>query len=183
MENNQGYDRMLKNLADVVQEAQLKIGYDRHPITLYYPAESVARQLGCAEDADAVGQALAGFGAYSAAKMGAIDVARDDKRFCFRISADAVGYIHENIPESGFLRDFLGVMCGLEVTLPAIEAVFRKYSDKVVCEPIPDNEEFNYLLYFADGQPDDYRYCIALEDDGCAVYHRFTPADYAAFGF
>ena len=34
MENNQGYDRMLKNLADVVQEAQLKIGYDRHPITL-----------------------------------------------------------------------------------------------------------------------------------------------------
>ena len=44
--NSVNYKRLEKSLTDVIQEAQLKIGYDHHPITLYYPTESVARLLG-----------------------------------------------------------------------------------------------------------------------------------------
>lgn len=33
------------------------------------------------------------------------------------------------------------------------------------------------------GVPDGFRYCIKLEDDGCASYHRFIREDYEAFGF
>ena len=51
--NSVNYKRLEKSLTDVIQEAQLKIGYDHHPITLYYPTESVARLLGTPEeDAD-----------------------------------------------------------------------------------------------------------------------------------
>ena len=39
--NSVNYKRLEKSLTDVIQEAQLKIGYDHHPITLYYPTESV----------------------------------------------------------------------------------------------------------------------------------------------
>jgi hypothetical protein len=42
--------------------------------------------------------------------------------------------------------------------------------------------EFDYLVYFEDGVPDDYRYCIT--DEGChLIYHRFTPEDYEDFQF
>ena len=43
--NSVNYKRLEKSLTDVIQEAQLKIGYDHHPITLYYPTESVAHLL------------------------------------------------------------------------------------------------------------------------------------------
>ena len=44
------------------------------------------------------------------------------------------------------------------------------------------NGEFDWLVYFEDGRPDAYCYCIA--DEGCHLtYHRFTKADYEAFGF
>ena len=42
---------------------------------------------------------------------------------------------------------------------------------------------FDYLIYFTSGVPDGFRYCIKLEDDGCASYHRFIREDYEAFGF
>ena len=48
--NSVNYKRLEKSLTDVIQEAQLKIGYDHHPITLYYPTESVARLLGTPEE-------------------------------------------------------------------------------------------------------------------------------------
>ena len=48
--NSVNYKRLEKSLTDVIQEAQIKIGYDHHPITLYYPTESVARLLGTPED-------------------------------------------------------------------------------------------------------------------------------------
>ena len=60
--NSVNYKRLEKSLTDVIQEAQLKIGYDHHPITLYYPTESVARLLGTPEeDADNTEHALAPF--------------------------------------------------------------------------------------------------------------------------
>lgn len=38
-------------------------------------------------------------------------------------------------------------------------------------------KEFDYLIYFADGKPDAYRYCIHFEDEH-AIYHRFTAKEY-----
>ena len=55
---NYDYSRLHSSLVGVIQEAQAKIGYDRHAITLYYPAASLAHMLGTKEDADAVEQAL-----------------------------------------------------------------------------------------------------------------------------
>lgn len=52
MQENKGFDRLHGSLVGVIQEAQTKIGYDRHAITFYYPASSVAHMLGTAEDAE-----------------------------------------------------------------------------------------------------------------------------------
>ncbi len=66
MQENKGFDRLHGSLVGVIQEAQTKIGYDRHAITFYYPASSVAHMLGTKEDADAVERALRGFAAHEA---------------------------------------------------------------------------------------------------------------------
>ncbi len=109
--NSVNYKRLEKSLTDVIQEAQLKIGYDHHPITLYYPTESVARLLGTPEeDADNTEHALASLSTHTADTLGAIQVTRDDKRFCFHISAEGTQYVHEQLPDPAFLRAFLQVM-------------------------------------------------------------------------
>lgn len=42
--------------------------------------------------------------------------------------------------------------------------------------------EFDYLVYFEKGEPDDFRYCIT-DEGGHFIYHRFTVADYEDFYF
>ena len=119
--NSVNYKRLEKSLTDVIQEAQIKIGYDHHPITLYYPTESVARLLGTPEeDADSTERALASLSAHTAGTLGTIEVTRDDKRFCFHISAEGTQYVHEQLPEPAFLRAFLQVMRGLTVSFDDI---------------------------------------------------------------
>ena len=134
MQENKGFDRLHGSLVGVIQEAQTKIGYDRHAITFYYPASSVAHMLGTKEDADAVERALRGFAAHEAPTLGAVEVVRDGERFCFHVPAEGAEFVHEKVPDSGFLRAFLAVMSGLEVSLDDILAVFHRFSDSVTCE-------------------------------------------------
>ncbi len=70
-----------------------------------------------------------------------------------------------------------------ERTIEDITAVFRKYSDQVVVQtPNSNTDEFDYLIYFADGKPDAYRYCIH-DEMGQLIYHRFTQKEFETFGF
>ena len=110
---NYDYSRLHSSLVGVIQEAQAKIGYDRHAITLYYPAASLAHMLGTKEDADTVEQALSGFSAFAQPTLGAVEVVRDDERFCIYVPAEGAEYVHEKVPDSGFLKAFLAVVSGL----------------------------------------------------------------------
>ena len=120
---NYDYSRLHSSLVGVIQEAQTKIGYDRHAITLYYPAASLAHMLGTKEDADTVEQALSSFSAFAQPTLGAVEVVRDDERFCIYVPAEGAEYVHEKVPDSGFLKAFLAVVSGLEVSLDDILAV------------------------------------------------------------
>ena len=182
--NSVNYKRLEKSLTDVIQEHRSKLATTTTRSRCIIPRNpwrvcSAHRE----EDADSTERALASLSAHTAGTLGAIEVTRDAKRFCFHISAEGTQYVHEQLPEPAFLRAFLQVMRGLTVSFDDILAVFHQFSDKVHCEKLEGNEEFDYLVYFEDGTPDSYRYCIKLDDDGDAVYHRFTPEDYAAFGF
>ena len=41
---------------------------------------------------------------------------------------------------------------------------------------------WQYLIYFEDGEPDEFYYCLDDDDFG-VTYHRFTKEDYIDFGF
>ena len=212
-----------KSIWDSVKEEQVKLGYCREVIRLYYPIESVERLLkaeGTSESADfgsgAETGAIVGAGtkmetgiieatkaakaangenadtradlillldAFRAAErdtLGDIRISCDGERYCFRLPEEASEYVHEHTASSGFLYDFIDVIGRHGASIAEVEAVFHKYSDCVHIEQLV-SEDFDYLMYFEDGVPDDYRYC--LTDEGHhIIYHRFTPEDYEALG-
>ena len=65
-----------------------------------------------------------------------------------------------------------------DCTIEQVRALFLETSPKVHFEKIPDNEEFEYLIYFEDASIDPYYYCFNKEF-GMLSYHRFLPEDYA----
>lgn len=181
MENALNFAALKKNLIDMVQEFQVKLGFSRDPVSLYYPLESLNRLLGAQLDAAGMRRALKDFAAAAEPELGRIAVSGEGERFCLRIPEAGVVYVRESAPDNGFLRDFVAATLRFGATIDDLLAVFRRYSGDVVCEELA-NGEFDYLIYFAGGEPDDYRYCVRLEPEH-AVYHRFTPQDYAALGF
>lgn len=171
---------LLQCVTDVLLESQIKIGYSENPVGLYFPLDSLCRTLGMQTDEagmDAFLQSLPD------TELGHITVSRKGTRYCLTVPVEGVRYVHEHVRDSGFLTDLIALLAAHHhgLTIEAIRDVFERYSSCVVCRAVQD-EEFDYLLYFADGKPDQYRYLISMEM-GHASYHRFSPADFEAFGF
>ena len=79
------------------------------------------------------------------------------------------------------LADFIAAIGRHGCTMDELLAIFHRHGERVHVEAL-HNGEFDWLVYFEDGKPDAYCYCIA--DEGCHLtYHRFTKEDYEAFGF
>lgn len=181
MEQSLNFEALQRNLIDVIKESQIKLGYARETIGFYYPLDSLNGILGCNLDETGMSLALQEFCVFAQNTLGHISVSRNHTRYCIRIPEEGVEYVHEKVKDTGFLKAFIEKIshCGLDIN--DILEVFLQYSDNVNCEKM-DSDEFDYLVYFKDGIPDDFRYCIKFEGD-YAIYHRFTPIDYEAFDF
>ena len=151
------YNRLENSLIDVIKEEQAKLGYMKEKISLYYPLSSLNHFFGNETDA-----------------AGMMEI------FCFTVSEKASEYVHNNMKENEFIRALIELVGRHGCTIEEIKELFHSYSDKIITEPM-DNEEFDVMIRFDDGS-DPYYYCF--KDEGChIIYHRFLPEDYADFGF
>lgn len=194
------YEKLKQNIIDVITEEQLKLGYRSEMIRLYYPLSSLERLLGinvgASEKADESANAserakerriarihemLTGFTVFAADDLGVIEVSNREERFCFAIPPQGVDFVHDHQNGTEFIADFIRTVSRHGSTLDDVLAQFYKHSDRVHVEKTKHGE-FDYLVYFEDGVPDNFRYCIT--DEGChIIYHRFTAGDYEEFGF
>ena len=155
------YNRLETSLIDVIKEEQAKLGYMKEKISLYYPI-------------------LKDFPSYIEEKFGEVAVSHRGDRFCFTVSEKASEYVHNNMKENEFIKALIELVGRHGCTIEEIKELFHSYSDKIITEPM-DNEEFDVMIRFDDGS-DPYYYCF--KDEGChIIYHRFLPEDYADFGF
>lgn len=165
-----------ENIIDIIQEQQLKLGYRKEIIRLYYPLLSLNRLLCTNCDISQMQAALKSFCSFTQERLGQIEITHQKDRFCLIIPARGSEYVHENTENDSFLRDFIDTISRHNVTMEEVLQQFHKHSEHVHVKQ-PENAEFDYLVYFEDGIPDSYRYCITHE--GChIVYHRFTIEDY-----
>ncbi len=170
-----------QNLSGVIAEMALKLGLTGVPLSLNYPCASLGRMLGVADDPQALQPALDAFFAARADLFGAAEAVPHEDGFCLTIPAEGVARVMSQAPAAAFLRDLIQTAQTPGATADDLLAAFRRHSDRVHVEPV-DNDEFDLLVYFEDGVPDGFRYCIDRHD-GFASYHRFSREDYEAFGF
>lgn len=175
------FSRLEKNIVDVVREDQVKLGYRSETMRLYYPIKSINRLISQELGIDEMKEALEVFCRKVQDRFGEIQVSNQGERFCFAIPPKGVDYVHENTGDAEFIRDFIETIGKHGCTFADILQQFHKYSDRVHAEKV-NHGEFDYLVYFEDGVPDSFRYCIT--DEGCHfIYHRFTVEDYNDFDF
>ncbi len=177
------YEALKKNIIYVIKESQIKIGYSHNSINLNYPLDSLNRLFGTGFSESEILPVLNAFREYAKKELGDIKISLFEGRYCLTVSAEGVDYVHENIKDSGFLTNFINLLSDhtKELTIDDILQVFHQYSNKVSCTKVV-NDEFNYVVFFEDGIPDDFRYCIDIHS-GHAIYHRLTPGDFEAFDF
>ena len=165
------------NIIDVIKESQIKLGFSSNEANLNYPLDSLNYLLSGKYTVMEMKKVLDEFTDYVKSELGSIKVANSQNNFCITVPIEGVKYIDEKIQGSPFLYEFINLLkSNCNVTIDNILQVFNKYSDNVECIEV-NNDEFNYLVYFKDGVPDNFRYCIDI-DLGHATYHRLTPADY-----
>lgn len=179
------FNRLEKNLCDNIFEAQLKLGYDRRPMSFNYMLGSLSNLLGAECPPEEIERILAEFSGFVSPRLGNITFRAIKDGFCITVPESGTAYVNSHHEEGAFIT---GLVSAVREHRDAeyILGLFRKASPDV-CIELHDNEEFKYLAYFPDGSPDEYYYCISSEEelDGSfhASYHRFIREDYEELGF
>lgn len=181
MIGDNGFRALQQNIIDSIEEQQLKLGYLKETVRLYYPLASLKRFLQTEASVEEMKELMQEFSRWSLEELGGVEVSNRSERFCIAVPPTGAKRIHDHLQSGGFLADLIEAVRVHGNTWENVLAVFHKYSGHVHVQEM-DNGEFNYLVYFEDGIPDDYRYCIAVEGHH-VTYHRYTPADYEEFGF
>lgn len=178
MHTQADYDRLRDYLCDMILEEQLKLGFEKETIRFYSPCASVGHVLGLKERSlENVMQALETFGSYATDTLGEIQVSRcSGERICFLVPAQGAVYVHEHWKANPFLEELISCFSKHGITLQDVQRVFNGWSDSAKCVHIGSNE-FDDVFFFADGKPDNYRYCVKF-DEGHAFYHRFLKEDF-----
>ena len=171
--------KLEKNIIEVLKEEQVKLGYRSETVRLYYPLQSLNRFLNTHYKIEEMRTELERFSQMEENKLGRIEILNDKDRFCLMLPPQASDYVHEHTSHTEFIFDFVNTISKHGVTMDEVLEQFYKYSDHVHVDKVKHGE-FDYLVYFEDGVPDEFRYCIT-DEGGHIIYHRFTEEDYKDF--
>ena len=164
-----------KNVCDTLKEWELKIGYGKEPVELYYPAESLCCLLGLPQEQKGrLQEALALFSRNVQERFGEVEITHNQDRYCIRIPESGLKYVRDHVMASPFLIKFLETVQRSESTMASVEQLFWEFSRQVVKQP---GEDGALIFFFEDQAVDEYVYCV--EEDAFGLqYHRFTRTDY-----
>lgn len=176
------YAKLERNVIEVMEEQQVKLGFDGNAVYLFYPLSSIAALLGIKEDTEMAAEALKGFCAHVKPRLGTIEYTLRDDRISLFVPPEGGAYVQRNLNENKFIVRLIRMVQSHHASRDDVIALFHSYSDHVHVEQMPKNGEFDCLVYFEKGEPDAFYYCLK-EDMGHVTYHRFTKQDYEAFGF
>ena len=173
-------ERLIKNLTEQIKEAQLKLGYVRETIRLYFPVQSMCdilkTELVSGKELIALLEEEKEFEDTVLGKLNFTLCRGDRIEVC--ISAQGAVYVHEQVENPPFLERLIEMFQrNHRLTIEDICGFFAGFSKHYVCEKMEHGADFDYVLYFPDHHPDSWYYCVKIEMDH-TIYHRFTEADY-----
>lgn len=174
-------ERFVKNMTDQVKELQIKLGYAKETVRLYYPISSLNALLGMSFSDDREGRKVLQKALEQELQQYVFTI--HENRMEVTISPEEAERIHLYEETSPFLQELVNLFqtnhhCSLE----EICKVFASYPEEYVCEEMPEGTDFDYVIYFKDLSVDEYFYCIKMEM-GHTIYHRFMKEDYEQLFF
>ncbi len=171
-------ERLIKNILDQVKEAQLKLGFARETVRLYYPVSSLNQLLQTnAETAEELAELLKLADLFRELP-GDAEFSTHGGRLEISVSPETVCYVHEQVAEPAFLKAMIQLFAAHHAAdRTALSELFGRFSEDYVLEEMPEGSDFDYVMYFPDKDPDEYYYCIK-EEMGHTIYHRFMEEDY-----
>lgn len=181
----EGFIRLENNIVEMLREQQLKLGYMKERVRLYYPVGSLAgfwedfdmqSMSGLDEAVNKMRERLKAFADFERDRIGDIDIDFSGDRFCISCSGQVAEYVHNNPGESLFLKELIEMVRSHGTKMEDVIALFGKYSNNVVINK-GISDEFDYLVYFEDGKPDSFFYLLTDEGEH-VTYHRFTEGDF-----
>lgn len=173
-------DNLITNMIDQIKEAQMKLGYVRETVRLYYPLSSLYAIMGHHAQGQQLLRALEEAFAQGCV-LGQLSFALHGDRMEISIPPQGVEYVHFHVEEPAFLAALIALFeSNRHCSLGDIRAVFERFSHDYVCEQLAEEAAeymgFDYVLYFEDTSIDAYYYCVK-EEMGHTVYHRFARED------
>lgn len=88
-----GYDKLERNLIDIVKEEQAKLGFFKEDVRLYYPLSSLNHFFNSSDSADEMQMRLDTLPESITSKLGQIEVSHKGDRFCFHIPQEGTVYV------------------------------------------------------------------------------------------
>lgn len=164
-------DKLEKNIIEQIQEAQLKLGFVKETVRLYYPLDSLNAILNihCREGSEMCRELAALFPDFTFRCR--------DKRIEVSVPPSYVEYVHREMKIPCFLAEMIAqFQKNHHLTLEEIQYIFAEYGE-YVCQKMPQGTDFDYVFYFMNPDVDAYYYCIRMEM-GHTIYHRFIKEDY-----
>lgn len=166
-----------KHIIDTVKEWQMKIGYQKGDMRLYYPEASLKEIL---EEGETLKEALDAFVREVQPRLGKIEISSSGGRYCLDIPEQGCRYIAETVPEPEFLSRLLHIITAGNGTMEQVRQCFRKFAEEkntVLVEKNETEHELGCVFYFQDENADEYVYCVEENEFGI-TYHRFSRKDY-----
>lgn len=170
------YEDLKRNIMDVIKESQIKLGFEKNPMTIYYPIEALNHLLNTNFDELQMDQCLQRFAKKVKDPLGELTFQREKSRYGITVPVQGVCYIDQNVTDNGFLKELLDYLRRHDCQKEQIIAIFKKYSQHVMIQDVTD-DDFDYAIWFEDDADNTYRYCFH-EEEGHMIYHRFTPREY-----
>ena len=197
--------KLIKNMTDQIKEAQIKLGFVRESIRLYFPWESFMVLLGetlWEENSSGINSEdkiqqengnhkktenkarksrilneLNSSSEFAVSGLGQVSFRESRGRVEVTIPPEGAEYVHREIPDPPFLKEMIRLFgTHHDISIHDICDCFARFSPDYVCLEMQDND-FDYVLYFQDEEIDPYYYCIKMEM-GHTIYHRFMKEDY-----
>ena len=174
-------DRLEKDLEDQIKELQIKLGYARESMRLYYKVSSLATLVGSqATTPEELCAELQNEQALSNSPLGALSLGIHQDRIEITIPPQGAQYVHEHVPTPPFLADLINLfLTKHHPSKEEILSLFAQYSSEYVLQDMPDESDFDFGVYFIDATIDPHHYCFK-EEMGHMIYHRFLKEDYEA---
>lgn len=177
------FEKLENYMIDFIEEEQIKLGYQKEKIRLYYPLQSLNRILETELSQNEMLARMQEFAKQCEPRLGKMQISCKSERFCFSLPEEATEYVHFHISANGFLQDLIALVRKHGTTLEQVESLFEKYcapSNKSYIKEKSSTEDFDYVFYFEDEKIDSYRYCFKKEGSHI-TYHRFSREDYQDF--